>query len=98
MSATPLPDLVLYRRADCALCDEARAIVTALLEQRAGDGRAVPAFVERDIAGDPAWERAYFATIPVVELGDRRLETVTSAAKLRRLFDEVLDGVHAPTP
>ena len=34
-----------------------------------------------DIDTDPAWERAYFAAIPVVELGDRRLDLVTSAAK-----------------
>jgi hypothetical protein len=27
-----------------------------------------------------------------VELGDRRLEAVTSAAKLRRLLTDVLDG------
>jgi hypothetical protein len=33
-----------------------------------------------------------------VELGDRRLETVTSAAKLRRLLDDVLDGAVVPTP
>ena len=34
-------------------------------------------------------------SIPVVELGDRRLETVTSAAKLRRLLADVLDGAPA---
>jgi hypothetical protein len=98
MRATPLPDLILYGRADCALCDEARSIIQALLDRRAAEGRPVPALVERDIATDPAWERAFFASIPVVELGDRRLETVTSAAKLRRLLDEVLDGAVVPTP
>jgi hypothetical protein len=98
MRATPLPDLILYGRVDCALCDEARSIIRGLLDRRAAEGRPVPAFVERDIATDPAWERAYVASIPVVELGDRRLETVTSAAKLRRLLDEVLDGAVVPTP
>ena len=98
MRATPLPDLILYGRADCALCDEARSIIRALLDRRAAEGRPVPAFVERDISTDPAWERTYHASIPVVELGDRRLETVTSVAKLRRLLDEVLDGAIVPTP
>ena len=56
---------------------------------------ATPTFVERDIDDDPAWQRAYFATIPVVELGEGRLETVISAAKLRRLLAEQLDGIPA---
>jgi hypothetical protein len=52
--------------------------------------------VERDIDTNEAWQRAYFATIPVVELGDGRLETVTSLAKLRRLLADQLDAI--PTP
>jgi hypothetical protein len=50
-----------------------------------------------DIGSDPDLERRYFATIPVVELGDRRLELATSAAKLRRLLRDVLDGSAATT-
>jgi hypothetical protein len=46
----------------------------------------------RDIDSDPAWQGAYSATIPVVELGDRRLELVTSATRLRRLLTDVLDA------
>jgi len=70
-----------------------------LVPMREGDLEIVtPAFIERDISTDPAWERTYHASIPVVELGDRRLETVTSVAKLRRLLDEVLDGAIVPTP
>jgi glutaredoxin len=91
----PLPDLpalVLYSRPGCGLCDEARAVLQALLERRTADGLPTPTLQERDIETDPAWERAYFATIPVVELGDRRLETVTGVAALRRLLAEGLDG------
>ena len=39
-----------------------------------------------------AWQDAYFETIPVVELGDRRLELATSVLKLRRLLTDVLDA------
>ena len=92
MSGTPLPDLILYGRADCGLCDEARELLRALLDERAASGLPTPTLQERDIDADPTLQRAFFATIPVVELGDRRLETVTSAAKLRRLLTEVLDG------
>jgi hypothetical protein len=88
---TPLPDLVLYTRAGCQLCDQARALVQSLLEDRAARGRRTAAIRERDITTNPDWERAYFDRIPVVELGGRRLE-LASAGKLRRFLDEALDG------
>jgi hypothetical protein len=88
----PLPDLILYGRPGCGLCDEAREVVTALLDARARAGLKAPALVERDIRSDPAWERAFFTTIPVVELDGRRLELATSVAKISRLLSDVLDG------
>jgi glutaredoxin len=87
-----VPALILYSRPGCGLCDDARALLHGLLQRRATAGQPVPELIERDIDTDPAWQRAYFATIPVVELGDRRLELVTSAAALRRLLAEGLDG------
>ena len=92
MTATPLPDLILYSRPGCGLCDETRSLLEALLRQRAAEGRPGPRLVERDIDSDPALQRAYFAVIPVVELGDRRLELATSAVALRRLLADVLDA------
>ena len=90
--ASPIPDLILYGRADCHLCDEARAIATALLADRAAAGKPTPTLVERDIDTDAGWHSEFFATIPVVELAGRRLETVTSLARVRRLLADVLDG------
>lgn len=88
----PLPELVLYTRDGCHLCDEARALVQGLLEDRAA--RALPnaRLVERDIAANPEWELAYFDRIPVVELRGRRLDLAVSAAKLRTLLHDALDG------
>ena len=97
MADAPLPDLILYGRPDCGLCDEARELIRALLDERARAGRHNPALTEVDIEADPGLERLYFATIPVVELGGRRLELVTSAAKLRRLLSDVLDAEPATT-
>jgi len=88
-ATAPLPDLVLYTRDGCHLCDDARDLLTALLAERAVTGRPTPTLVERDIATDAEWERQFFTTIPVVELGDRRLELATSAVKLRRLLDTI---------
>ena len=88
----PLPDLVLYARAGCHLCDETREVLRALLAERAAQGRPVTRLLERDIEADPELHRAFFTTIPVVELGDRRLELATSPVRLRRLLDDVLDA------
>jgi hypothetical protein len=92
MHDAPLPDLVLYARSGCGLCDETRSLLGDLLAERETAGLPTPPLVDRDIETDPAWERAFFASIPVVELGDRRLELATSAAKLRRLLSDVLDA------
>ena len=91
MTLDPLPDLILYSRPGCHLCDEARALLQALLAERVAAGLPAPALEERDIESDPEWQRAFFATIPVVEIGGRRLELATSAAKLHRLLSESLD-------
>ena len=92
MATSPLPDVILYSRDGCHLCDQARAIVQGLLEDRAARGRPAALLRERDITTDADWERQYFATIPVVEVRGRRLELATSPAKLRRFLDEALDG------
>ena len=47
---------------------------------------------ERDIDTDDDWQRQFAFTIPVVELGERRLELATSPARLRRLLADGLDG------
>lgn len=91
MTLDPLPALILYSRPGCHLCDEARALLQALLAERVAAGLPAPALEERDIESDPEWQRAFFATIPVVEIGGRHLELATSAAKLRRLLSESLD-------
>ena len=96
MSGILLPDVILYGRPGCGLCAEARELLEALLVERGAAGLPTPTLREIDIESDPVLERAFLATIPVVELGHRRLETVTSPAKLRRLLADVLDGTPAP--
>jgi len=91
----PLPDLILYHRTGCHLCEDARAALEILLADRAARSLPVPAFVERDIETDEDWHRRYALGIPVVALGDRELELATSPAKLRRLLEDVLDGAPA---
>ena len=90
--APPLPDLVLYTRPGCHLCDETRDSIQSVLEDRAAQGLPVPRRVERDIDRDPDLQAAYGTTIPVVELGDRRLDLAVSAGRIRRLLNQELDA------
>ena len=92
MLDAPLPDLILYGRPGCGLCAETRALLTTLLAARARAGLTTPLIVERDIETEPAWERAFFTTIPVVELDGRRLELAISAARIGRFLSDALDG------
>ena len=92
MPITPLPDLILYGRPGCHLCDDAREVAAQLLQARARAGLATPALVERNIETDPAWQRAFFETIPVVELDGRQIELATSAGRIQRLLSDVLDA------
>jgi hypothetical protein len=93
----PLPDLVLYTRAGCSLCDEARAAIDMTLADRRERGLAIPALVERDIEADPELHRRFLERIPVVELGTRRVELIVTIGKMRHLLSEAFDeAVSAP--
>jgi hypothetical protein len=94
--ASPLPDLVLYARSGCHLCDEAREAIDAVLADRRERGLPAPAVVEIDIEADPDLHRRFLERIPVVELGPARIELIVTVGKLRRVFAEVLDTVGSP--
>jgi hypothetical protein len=93
-NVAPLPDLVLYARPECSLCDEARQAIDLVIADRHGRGLPVPTVIERDIESDPELHRSLLERIPVVELGDQRVELIVSIGKVRRLMNEVL-GVEA---
>ena len=57
-NVAPLPDLVLYARPECSLCDEARQAIDLVIEDRRGRGLPVPIVIERDIEADPELHRA----------------------------------------
>ena len=94
-STPPLPDLVLYSRPGCHLCDEARATVQGLLEDRAARSQRLARLREVDITSDADLERALFDSIPVLELGGERLPLATSPARIRRFLADHLDAVTA---
>jgi hypothetical protein len=84
--------LFLYTRPGCDLCDDARTVLEAVRAERTAAGLPSPSVVERDIESNDDWQRAFLATIPVIELGDRRLELAVSPARIRRLLADALDA------
>jgi glutaredoxin len=79
--------VVLYGKADCHLCDEARAVLERM--------RAETPFelVERDIAADEGLHRRYLERIPVVEVdGEEVFEFFVDEAELRRRLAIVGSG------
>ena len=75
------PNLVIYSRPGCHLCDEMKAIVARV-------GRAMPLAVEEiDISGDPALEARFGLEIPVLMIGGRKAAKYrVTEEELRRLL------------
>jgi glutaredoxin len=70
--------LVLYGRAGCHLCDDARDVLL----------RVGHPFAERDIESDDALHRRYLERIPVVVLdGEELFDHFVDEAELRRRLD-----------
>jgi uncharacterized membrane protein/glutaredoxin len=81
----------LYSKADCPLCDEARALLDGL-------ARRVPFKVEVvDIERDPVWRSLYAEHIPVVDVGGgQRLYWPFTAGDVRAALDEAAKTGYPP--
>ena len=86
-----MDELYLYARAGCHLCDDTRNALVHLLAERVAAGLPSPTLVERDIDTNDGWQRAFMTTIPVIELGEQRLELATSPTRIRRFLADTLD-------
>jgi hypothetical protein len=96
-SAAPLPDLVLYGKPGCHLCDDARDALRSVFAERSAAGLENPELREANILGDHDLTERYRDWIPVLALGERELRLVTQPARIRRLLSDVIDGV-GPNP
>jgi len=65
-NGAPLPEVVLYTRAGCHLCDEAKTII-----RRAQAGTPF-SFREVDIDLDPELRQRYNEEVPVVFVGGKK--------------------------
>jgi hypothetical protein len=94
VTATPT-EIVLFSRPGCHLCEDAHALVGAILTDRAARGLPAPEIVERDIELDDELLRRYLLVIPVLAVGARELELATKPSSVLRFLAEVLDGATA---
>jgi glutaredoxin len=73
--------LIVYSRADCHLCDDAKAVLAGYLEY-------LPELDAVDIDSDPELQSRFGETIPVVELdGEVRFRGTVDEVLLRRLIE-----------
>jgi glutaredoxin len=77
-------EVVLYGKAGCHLCEDARAVVDEVRARRPFD------LVEVDVSLDPVLNARYGERIPVVVVaGEEAFEYFVDAAELERLLDTV---------
>jgi len=90
MSLSPsLPTLDFYSRDGCHLCDEARADLQAVLEERVLRGDPIARIREVNLSDQPELESRYGALIPVLALNGQEL----TLAMGRRAIDTFLGRV-----
>ena len=81
-----MPEITLYGKPGCHLCDDARAVVERVRADRPFE------LTEVDVSLDPELHRAYGQRIPVLKLdGEELFEFFVDEAELRRRIDRV-DG------
>jgi glutaredoxin-like protein DUF836 len=84
-----------YTRAGCELCDEGRAALQGVLEERAAAGRRVPRVRVVDVDQANEALRRYGEAVPVLVVGARELHLATGGARIRAFLDEALPSVLA---
>ncbi|REJ91468.1 MAG: glutaredoxin family protein [Planctomycetota bacterium] len=87
--------LVLYKRSECPLCDEARELIAIYR-------KFLPPPVEVDVDGDPRLAEKFGTCVPVIEIdGKIRFRGQVSEVLLRRLIDRTVPnepGGRRPLP
>jgi len=79
-----VPRIILYGKAGCCLCDDARLALDDLAKTHEFE------LTEVDIALDPVLMRCYGERIPVIAVdGHDRLELRVASADLRDLLDRL---------
>jgi hypothetical protein len=90
MTSPALPTLHFYHRDGCHLCDDARAALQQVLEDRVRRGDPIARVREINLTRQPELEARYGTLIPVLRVDDQELALVTSYHTIAEFLDRVL--------
>ena len=85
-----LPTIDFYTRTGCHICDEARATLQAVLEDRARRGDPIARVRYVNLSDRPDLEGDYGAWVPVLELGGRKLTLSSTYRPISQFLDVTL--------
>jgi len=90
MTLSAGPILEFYTRDGCAVCDEARLSLQAVMEERARRSQPNPRVRYVSLSQRPELEERYGALVPVLAVGGNELVLVTSARSIATFLDRAL--------
>jgi glutaredoxin len=89
----PRPQLTFYGRRGCHLCEDMRAALQGVLEERARRGELTPVIRDVDVDDDPETRERYGALVPVVALRGQELPLVMTARQLALFLDRTMPRI-----
>ena len=91
MTKSPaLPTLIFYARDGCHLCEEARAELQSVLEDRVKRGEPIARVRVVDVDSSPELKSRYNDVIPVMALNGTELPLVMGRRAIERFLDRTL--------
>ncbi len=87
---TDIPTLTLYARDGCHLCDEARADLQAVLEERVKRGEPIARVRVTDIDRNPELRERYSDVVPVMAVLGSELPLAMGRRTIGRFLDQAL--------
>jgi len=88
--AAEIPTLTFYARDGCHLCDEARADLQAVLEERVKRGEPIARVRVVNVDTQPALRERYNDLIPVMKLHGSELPLAMGRRTINRFLDQAL--------
>ena len=85
-----LPTLIFYARDGCHLCEEARAELQAVLEDRVKRGEPIARVRTIDIDADAELKARYNDFVPVLALNGQELPLAMGRQTIERFLDRAL--------
>jgi peroxiredoxin len=79
--------LTFYGRRDCTVCDESRAALQQVLEDRARAGHPVPRVRYLDVDENEALRQSHGARVPVLAAAGRELSLGAGYRQIARFLD-----------